>query len=210
MNREEFLEKLRRELEDLPARDVDEIIGDYRSYFDEALAAGRAIEEVVAVHGPPRRLAQELRTEMGLRRWEKHPTPANLWKTALALCGLAAADIMVLLPALLVLGSIALILLFVFSLFGVIGIGTLLDLVSSRYDPAEGSPVYLLLRSLGLLAASIGGSVLLVFALRGAIARLASYARLHYRLLRPGPPDAFHPTMKDQVQTPDIVKNGIP
>ena len=208
MNREEFLENVRRELGDMPVRDVDEIIEDYRSYFDEALAAGRAIEDVVAAHGDPRQLAQELRTEMGLRRWEEHHTPVNLWKAALALCGLAAADIMVLLPALLVLGSVTLILFFILSLFGVIGIGTLLDLVSSSYDPAEGSATYLLLRSMGLLTASIGGGVLLVFALRRAIAQLARYARLHYRLLRPGILGAAHPKRKDQVQTADVVKKG--
>ena len=186
MSRDEFLEILRRELGDMPVRDVDEIIEDYRSYFDEAFAAGRGIEDVVAALGNPRRLAQELSTEMGLRSWEEHHTPANFWKAVLALCGLATVDIIVLLPALLVLGLITLILFFVLSLFGVIGIGTLLDLVSSSYDPAEGSATYLLLRSMGLLTACIGGGVLLVFALRGAITQLARYARLHYRLLRPG------------------------
>lgn len=209
MSREEFLENLRRELDDLPARDVEEIIEDYRSYFDEALAAGRAIEDVVAAHAPPRRLAQELRAEVGLRKWENHPTPANLWKTALALCGLAAADVMVLLPALLLLGSVALILLFVFSLLGVIGIGTLLDLASSSHDPAEGSAIYLLTRSVGLLAVSAGGSVLLVFALRKAMAQLAGYARLHYRLLRPGALDTSRPKTDDQGRTADMMKKGF-
>lgn len=209
MNQEEFLECVRSELGDMPDRDVDEIIEDYRSYFDEALAAGRAIEDVVAAHGNPRRLAQELRAEMGLRRWEEHHTPQNLWKAALALLGLAAADIVVLLPALLVFGLVTLILFFVFSLFGVIGIGTLLDLVSSSHHPAEGSVIYLLLRSIGFMAASIGGGFLLVFALRRAFAQLARYARLHYRLLRPGVLGAGYPKRKDQVQMAGTVKKRI-
>lgn len=208
MRREEFIEIIRHELGGMPVRDVDEIIDDYQSYFDEALAAGRAIEDVVAAHGNPQRLAKELRTEMGLRRWEEHHSPLNLWKAALALCGLAAADIMVLLPALLVLGSVALILFFVFSLFGVIGIGTLLDLASSNLDPFEGSATYLLLRSMGLLTASIAGGFLLVFAVRRAVAQLIRYARLHYRLLRPGMLGAVHPEMKDQVQIAGTVKKG--
>ncbi len=185
MSQEEFLENLRRELGDVPVRDVDEIIEDYRSYFDEALTAGRSIGEVVAAHGDPRRLAQELRTEMGLRRWEAYRTPANLWKAVLALGGLAVADVIILLPALLVLGLITLVLFFVLSLLGVIGIGTLLDLVSFSYDPAEGSPTYLLFRSVVLLTSCIGGIVLLVFSLRKAMTQLARYARLHYRVLRP-------------------------
>ncbi len=188
MSQQEFLENLRRELGDVPVRDVDEIIEDYRSYFDEARVAGRDMEEVVAAHGDIRRLAQELRAETGLRRWEEHHTPANLWKAVLALGGLAAADIIILLPALLVLGLITLVLFFVLSLFGVIGIGTLLDLVSSSYDPTEGTATYLLFRSIGLLTASIGGGVLLVFALRKAMTQLVRYARLHYRLLQPQTP----------------------
>lgn len=185
MIQEKFLEDLRRELGDLPVDEVDEIIEDYRSYFDEAYAAGRSIDEVIASHGDPRRLAQELRTEMGLRRWEEHQTPSNLWKALLTLGGLAAADVIILLPALLILGLVTLTLFFVFSLFGVIGIGTLLGLISSSHDPAEGSAIYLLLRSIGLLTACLGGGILLVFALRKAMAQLARYARLHYRLLRP-------------------------
>lgn len=190
MNQEEFLENLRSALGDVPVGDVDEIVADYKSYFNEALAAGRSTEDVIAAHGDPKRLAQELRVELGLRRWENRKTPANLWKATLALGGLAAADIIILLPALLVLGLITLILFFVFSLFGVIGIGTLLSLMSSSYDPAEGSVASLLLRSIGFLTACIGGGVLLVFALRIIMTQLARYVRLHFKMLRLGSPDA--------------------
>ncbi|MCG8491364.1 MAG: DUF1700 domain-containing protein [Sneathiellales bacterium] len=185
MSQQEFLKKLRRELEDLPAGDVDEIIEDYRSYFDEALAAGRPIEDVIAAHGDPRQLAKELRTELDLRQWEKHHSPANFWKAIFALGSLAVADIFILVPALLSLAALTLILFFILSLFGVIGIGTLLDLLSSGYEPSEGSVSYFLFRGIGFLIASFGGGVLLVFALRGVVNQLTRYARLHYRLLPP-------------------------
>ncbi len=186
MNREEFLDRLRRELDGLPAREVDEIIKDYKSYFAEALAAGRNIDDVVAAHGDPRQLGRELRTEMGLRRWEHRHTPANFRNVVFALSGLAAVDIFVLLPVLLILGLITVILCFVLSLLGIIGIGHLLSLTPISEDPVEGSATSLLLSGIGLLTASFGGGFLLIVALRAAMMRLARYARLHYRLLRPG------------------------
>lgn len=186
MTREQFLKELRGALAGVPAPDIEDIVADYQSYFAEALSAGRNIDEVVAAHGDPRRLARELRAELGLRQWEDRRSPGTFWNAMLALAGLAAIDLIILIPALLVLGFLVLILFFVLSLFGVIGLGTLLDLLSASQDPAEGSWTYLLFRSIGFLAASIGGAVLLIFGLRWGMARLTRYARLHYRLARPG------------------------
>ena len=109
MKGDQFLQDLRRELGNIPTREADEIIEDYRSYFDDAQAAGRSIDDAVAAHGDPQQLAQELRTELGLRRWEQHHTPANFRKAALAVSGLAAVDIFVLLPVLLALGLVVVI-----------------------------------------------------------------------------------------------------
>lgn len=190
MNQDQFIQELRRGLADVPAADVAEIIADYQSYFNEAQAAGRNIDDVVAAHGDPRRLAQELRAEMGFRQWEDHRSPRNFWKAALALGGLAAVDLVILIPGLLVFGALILILFFVLSLFGVIGIGTLIDLISGTSDPAEGSAAYLLMRSIGFVAASVGGGALVIVALRKGMTQLTRYARLHYRLLHRANPDA--------------------
>ncbi|WP_299817082.1 DUF1700 domain-containing protein [uncultured Roseibium sp.] len=187
MTQEQFLTELRQALAGIPAPDIEDIVADYQSYFAEALSAGRNIEDVVAAHGDPRRLAQELRAELGIRKWEDHQSPRTFWNAMLALGGLAAIDLIILIPGLLILGFVVLILFFVLSLFGVIGIGTLLDLLSASHDPAEGSRVYLLFRSIGFLAASLGGIVLLVLGLRWGMTRLARYVRLHYRLARPDP-----------------------
>lgn len=198
MRRDQFLKDLHRELGDIPATEADEIIEDYRSYFDEAQAAGRSADDVVAAHGDPRRLAQELRTEMGLRQWEQHRTPANFRKAVIALSALAAVDILVLLPVLLVVGFAVVFVFFVLSLFGVIGIGHLLSLTPFGDRPVEGSALSRLLSGMGLLAASLGGGCVLIFALREAMRRLSRYARLHYRLIKPGKsnvvrPDATNP-----------------
>lgn len=188
MNRDHFLQDLRRELGDIPTPEADEIIEDYRSYFDDAQAAGRSIEDAVTAHGDPKRLAQELRAELGLRRWESDQTPANFGKALLALGGLAAVDIFVLLPVLLVVGLVVVVVSFVLSLLGIIGVGHLLSLTPFSDRPAEGPAMSRLLSGIGLLAASFGGGFVLFHALREAMTRLIRYARLHYRLLRPGKP----------------------
>mgnify|MGYP004444994735 CR=1 FL=1 len=185
MNQEQFLQELRQGLAGIPAHDIDDITADYQSYFDEAEAAGRRVDDVLAAHGDPRRLARELRAEMGFRQWEDRHSPGSFWNAALALGGLAAIDIVILVPGVIVLGAVILILFFVLSLFGVIGIGTLLDLISGSTDPAEGSVAYLVLRSIALLAASVGGGIVIVLGLKRGMSQLLRYGRHHYRLLRP-------------------------
>src|SRR3977135_3741047 len=100
MKRRALLRILRDGLAGLPAQEIDDILADYTAYFDEAHASGRSEEDVAAALGEPRRLARELRAETGLRRWEKHHSLGNSGAALLALGGLAAVDILFLLPLL--------------------------------------------------------------------------------------------------------------
>src|SRR4030081_3175089 len=100
MNRVAFLTILNDGLAGLPAQEIDDILADYAAYFDEAHASGRGEGEVAAALGDPRRLARELRAETGLRRWENHRSLGNSGAALLALGGLAAVDILLLLPLL--------------------------------------------------------------------------------------------------------------
>ena len=92
MNRIGFLRTLHEGLAGLPERDIDEILADYNSHFEEGLASGRSEAEVAAALGDPRRLARELRAETGLRRWENHHSFGNSAAVLLAFGGLAAVD----------------------------------------------------------------------------------------------------------------------
>src|SRR6267154_913781 len=100
MNRVAFLRTLRDGLGGLPAREIDDILADYAAYFDEAHTSGRSEEDVTNSLGDPRRLARELRAESGLRRWENHRSLGNSATVLLAIGGLAAVDIIFLLPIL--------------------------------------------------------------------------------------------------------------
>ena len=185
MNRIAFLTILEEGLAGLPAREIDDIIADYVSYFDEAAASGRSETEVAAALGDPRRLARELRAETGLRHWENHRSLGNSATALLALGGLATVDILFLLPLLFAVTLITLISALVVFALGIVGIGLLLSLLKIGHFASIAAMVLRAAVAIGLISASVGGGALLLLALNGAVKMLGNYARLHYRLLRP-------------------------
>ena len=185
MNRVAFLTVLNDGLAGLPAREIDDILADYMSYFDEAEAAGRSEADVAAALGDPRRLARELRAETGLRHWENHRSPGNSAAALLALGGLATVDILFLLPLLFAVALIMLVIGLVVFALGIVGIGLLLSLVKIGHFASIAAMLLRAVAGIGLIAASAGCGALLLLALDGAVRMLGNYARLHYRLLKP-------------------------
>jgi uncharacterized membrane protein len=185
MNRIAFLTILNDGLAGLPAREIDDIIADYMSYFDEAQASGRSEAEVAAALGDPRRLARELRAETGLRHWENHRSLRNSAAALLALGGLAAVDILFLLPLLFAVSLIMLVIGLMVVVLGVVGIGLLLSLVKLGHFASIAAMMLRAVGAVGLIAGSVGVGALLLLALNGAVKMLGNYARLHYQLLKP-------------------------
>jgi uncharacterized membrane protein len=190
MNRDAFLHILSDGLDGLPAHEIDDILADYVAYFDEAHTSGRSEEEVAAALGDPRRLARELRTEAGLRRWENHRSLGNSGAALLALGGLAAVDILFLLPLLFAVMLAMIVIGLVVFVLGIVGIGLLLSLFKIGHFASIAAMVLRALAGIGLIAGSMGCVALLLLALNGAVKMLGSYARLHYRLLKPEQPAA--------------------
>ena len=135
--------------------------------------------------GDPRRLARELRAEAGLRRWENHRSLGNSKTALLALGGLAAVDILLLLPLLFAVTLAMLVMGLVIFVLGIVGIGLLLSLFKIWQFGSIAAIVMRAMAGIGLIAASTGCGALLLLALNGAVKMLGSYARLHYRLLKP-------------------------
>jgi uncharacterized membrane protein len=185
MNRVAFLRMLRDGLAGLPARDIDDMLADYAAHFDEAHASGRSEEEVAAALGDPRRLARELRAETGLRRWENHRSLGNSAAVLLALGGLAAVDILFLLPLLFAVTVAMLVVGLVIFVLGIVGIGLLLSLLKVGHFASIAAMMLRAVAGIGLITASVGCGALLLLALNGAVKMLGGYARLHYRLLKP-------------------------
>ncbi|MGJ5202405.1 DUF1700 domain-containing protein [Bradyrhizobium sp. HKCCYLR20261] len=185
MDRVTFLSLLRDGLAGLPAREVDEIVADYMSYFDEAAASGRDEVEVAAALGDPRRLARELRAETGLRLWENHRTLGNSATVLLALGGLATVDILLLLPLLFAVLLFTVAVALVVFVLGVVGLGLLLSLFKAGHFASMAAMALRAVAGIGLVAGSVGCGALLLLALNAAVRMLGNYARLHYRLLKP-------------------------
>ncbi|MDI3560520.1 DUF1700 domain-containing protein [Bradyrhizobium sp. Arg816] len=185
MNRIAFLRTLRDGLTGLPADNINDILADYSAYFDEAHGAGRSEEDVATALGDPRRLARELRVETGLRRWENHRSVRNSTTALLALGGLAAVDILLLLPLMFAVGLVLLVSGLVMFILGVIGIGLLLSLFKVVHFASLTTIVLRALAGIALIAASAGIGGILLLALNGIVRKLGGYARLHYRLLKP-------------------------
>jgi uncharacterized membrane protein len=187
MNRIEFLRTLHDELDGrLADRDIEEILADYMAYFDEAHADGRNEEEVAAALGDPRRLARELRAETRLRQWESHRSLRNSATALLALGGLAAVDLFLLLPLLFAAGLALFVSGVLTFALGIAGIGALLSLLKITAFTSITKLVLRAIVGLALLTASAGVGTAVLFALNAAVKALGNYARLHYRLLKPG------------------------
>jgi len=186
MNRIDFLRTLHDELDGrLADQDIEEILADYVAYFDEGQAEGRSEQDVATALGDPRQLARELRAETRLRQWESHRSLRNSATALLALGGLAAVDLFLLLPLLFAAGLALFVSGIATFALGVAGIGALLSVFKIAAFASIARMIVRAVVGIALLTASVGVGSVLLLALNAAVKALGTYARLHYRLLKP-------------------------
>ena len=186
MSRTDFIAQLRRNLSGMAPKEIDDIVADYSAHFDEGVAAGRSEQDVASALGDPQRLARELRAEAGLRRWETQRTPGALIGAVVALGGMLALDIFILLPVLFAFGVFAFVMGVLLFAGGVAGLGLLLSgLLHWNGLTTVAQAASRTLAGIGLLGGSVGGGALLWLVLEGLVKLLGRYARLHYQLLKP-------------------------
>lgn len=182
MTRADFMQRLRRGLAGLPLAAQEEILNDYEAHFVDGLAEGRNEAEVAAALGDPARLARELRLEAGLKRWEEDRNPASAAGAVMALVGLGAIDILILLP--LLTGVVSVIAGLFLGAVGVfIGGGAVLT-VGPFFGP-PGGVAFAILLGLGLMGGAVAAAALLTIATIWLVNGLVWFGRLHYRLLKP-------------------------
>jgi uncharacterized membrane protein len=188
MTRNDFLARLRRGLDGLSPDQIHDVMSDYETHFVDGQANGRTDEEIAAALGDPARLARELKAEAGFRRWENDRTAGNLAGAVLALLGLAAVDVMFLLPFLFVLGGIFLGC--AAAAVGLVVAGFALVLSAAfpgmAFFGATGGFSLMMaagLAGLGLLAVGVGLGALFWLALNFTVKAMVEYARLHFRLI---------------------------
>ncbi len=182
MTRAEFISRLRRGLNGLPASTINEIVADHEAHFDEAIAAGRAEAEVAAALGDPARLAKEVRVEAGLKRWDEEKNPSAAAAAIFAVLGLGAIDILILLPLLMgVLGALFGVFVAVIAMFFAGGV----VFAAGPFAEPPGGPMTAILAGIGLMALATSAGALLTIVTVWLVNGLVWYARLHYRLLKP-------------------------
>jgi len=182
MTRADFMLRLRRGLAGLPLSTQEESLADYATHVTDGAADGRSEAEVAAALGDPGRLARELRLEAGLKRWEEQRNPASAAGAVMALVGLGAVDILILLPLLTgVVSAIAGLYVAVIAVF-ISGGGILV--AGPFFDP-PGGPLFAVLIGLGLMGASVFGAALLTIVTIWLVNGLVWFGRLHYRLIKP-------------------------
>jgi uncharacterized membrane protein len=182
MTREAFIARLREGLRGLPPQTVADVIADYETHFADGLAAGRSEADVADALGDPGRLAREVRAEIGLKRWEEERSPSGAASALLAVLGLGALDLFILLPVLMTIGGI----LFGLSMAAIAGLfagGAVF--AAGPFTDFPGGPAAAILGGLGVMSGATALGAIIILITVGLVNALVWYGRLHYRLLQP-------------------------
>ena len=182
MTREAFLARLREGLSGMSPQTKADILADYEQHFIDAQAAGRSEAEVADALGNPGRLARELRMEAGMKRWEEEKNPSAAAGAVIAVLGLGAIDILILLPILMTVVGV----LFGFFMAAIglfIGGGAIM--VAGPFAGFPGGGLAAVLAGLGMMAGAAAIGALTAIATILLVNATVWFARLHYRLLKP-------------------------
>ena len=88
MNRNEFINVLRKQLEKLPKSEVDEIIFDYEEHFNIGLQDDREESEIASSLGDPYMIAKELQANYKITLAQTDETVNNVFQAVIATLGL--------------------------------------------------------------------------------------------------------------------------
>lgn len=101
MNKTEYMNSLRQELEGLPAEVIEESMWTYESKFADAMLAGRSESEIADSLPQPRLLAAQKRAALRFQNVKKNVSPGNLARLLVALLGVLVFNLFMILPAML-------------------------------------------------------------------------------------------------------------
>lgn len=188
--RAEFLATLRAGLRGAPAQQIDDIIADYTEHFAEGAAAGRSEVEIAAALGDALVLADELRAELRIEKWQAAPSVRSGFQVVAAAAALGVINSALMLVAAPLLLLLALVTIIAIAALACGGVWMLLAGASLHLP---GGTAVSVLSGLGLITAGIALTALASLAARLFVNALGHYIRLHHRLL-PGRLRAGLPT----------------
>ncbi|WP_066503821.1 HAAS signaling domain-containing protein [Abyssisolibacter fermentans] len=98
MNKQEFLEQLRRNLKGLSEEDIKEVLFDYEEHFEIGFDKGRSEEEIAVSLGDPKILARQIKTTYMIQIAERKSNAGNVFKAVMASIGLGFFNMIFLIP----------------------------------------------------------------------------------------------------------------
>lgn len=108
MNKDEYLEKLKELLKDMPKDERKDILLDYEEHFMVGLEKGRTEEEISMALGNPETVAKQIKVEQMIKKAEDKPSVGSIYEAALAAAGLGFFNLVFIAgPALLLAAIIA-------------------------------------------------------------------------------------------------------
>ena len=84
MNKKEFIDVLRNQLDGLPKEEIDEIIYDYEEHFSVGLGRGKSEDEISKELGDPKKIAKSYKANIVIENAQNNPTPTNIAKAVIA------------------------------------------------------------------------------------------------------------------------------
>jgi uncharacterized membrane protein len=88
LNKIEFINKMKKELQGLPEQDKKELLYDYEEHFNIGIANGRDEDEIAQSLGNPKVIARELKANYHITKAESDGSIHNLFRAVFASVGL--------------------------------------------------------------------------------------------------------------------------
>lgn len=101
-----FLENLEKNLKGIPKEEINDILEDFREYFDVGSERGRTEDEIILSFGNPKIIAKQIKAESYIKKAEANTSAANITRAVFTSVGLSFFNIIFILPVFAVIFSI--------------------------------------------------------------------------------------------------------
>jgi uncharacterized membrane protein len=108
MNKEEYINKLKNLVKDMPLDDREDIISDYEEHFRIGMENGRSEEEISAALGDPNAILKNIKAEHIIKKAENKPSFGRMMEAVLAAAGLGIFNLIFVLGPFLIIVAIIL------------------------------------------------------------------------------------------------------
>jgi uncharacterized membrane protein len=107
MNKKQyFLENLEKNLKGIPKDEINDILEDFREYFDVGSERGRTEDEIILSFGNPKNIAKQIKAESYIKKAEANTSAANITRAVFTTVSLSFFNIIFILPVFAVIFSI--------------------------------------------------------------------------------------------------------